>query len=348
MLALVTGSTGFIGSHLCRALLDAGWQVRALHRPTSSLAALEGLEVEHALGDITQPETLKPAMRGVEVVFHAAALLGRARRPEAMYAVTVGGTRNVLEAAAEAGVRRVVHTSSVAALGPPVALPPPAHTSSIQQQEDPELARGTSLLMDENHSWNYRPEWWRYSHAKYLAEMEVQRKVACGLDVVIVNPSVVIGPSDLNRVSGDIVIKVAQRRVPVAISGGLNVIHIADTVRGHLAALERGRTGERYILAGENLSIARFLQLIAEEAGVPSPRVILPARLLRRLAAPAVLLGKALPLPVSGEILRQAGYYFWYDTQKAGQELGITGLMPARLAIRDALQWYRERGYLNN
>jgi dihydroflavonol-4-reductase len=364
LLALVTGATGFIGSHLCQGLLEAGWRVRAFHRPSSSLAALAWLEVEHALGDVTQPETLRKAMQGVEVVFHAAAMLGRPRRPEAMYAVTVGGTRHVLAAAAEVGVRRVVQTSSVAALGPPVELPgagKPARTQSTNQAGTakvvdepirvPPGAGGIGdarqiPLIDENHTWSYRPEWWRYGHAKYLAELEVQRAVACGLDAVLVNPAVVLGPGDLNRVSGDIIVKVAQKKVPAAIAGGLNVIHIADVVRGHLAALERGRAGERYILGGENLTIPHFLRLAAEAAGAPAPRLVLPPRLVRPLAGPAILLGRALPLPASGEILRQAGFYFWYDTLKAQGELGLTGLRTAQEAIRETLEWYHQRGDL--
>jgi len=344
LLALVTGSTGFIGSQLCRGLLEAGWQVRAFHRPTSRLEALHGLEVEHVSGDITQPESLKPALRGVEAVFHAAAMLGEPRRPEHMYAVTVGGTRSLLSAAMEAGVGRVVLTSSVAALGPPVELEPPGRFgfSRARSNGEPDAFH----LLDESHTWNYRPEWWRYGHAKYLAELEVQRAVARGLDAVIVNPSVVLGPGDINRVSGSIVIQVARRRVPVAVGGGLNVVHVRDVVRGHLAALERGRRGERYILGGENLTLARFLDLIAAEAGVPAPRLILPPRLVRPLAAPTMLLGRFLPLPLNGGILRRAGYWFWYDCTKASRELGLAETLPARQAIRDALQWFRQRGDL--
>lgn len=346
MLALVTGSTGFIGSQLCRGLLEAGWQVRAFHRPTSRLEALEGLEVEYAAGDVTRPESLKPALRGVEAVFHAAAMLGQPRRPESMYAVTVGGARNVLAAAVEAGVSRVVLTSSVAALGPPVELDPAGSLARARPGGPSAWQPEDFRLLDENHTWNYRPEWWPYGHAKYLAELEVQRAVASGLDCVIVNPAVVLGPGDINRVSGDIVIKTAQRRVPAAVGGGLNVIHVRDVVRGHLAALERGRRGERYILSGENLTVAGLLALIAEEAGVPAPRLTLPARLVRPLAGPAVLLGRFLPLPLNGGILRRAGHNFWYDSTKAQRELGLTGLLSSRQAIRDALQWYRQRGDL--
>ena len=328
-LVLVTGASGFIGSQLCRALAGEGLRVRAFHRSSSSLVNLEGLAVEHAVGDINRPETLAEAMQGVEAVFHTAALLGWPRDPREMYAVTVEGTRNVLAAAREAGVRRVVHTSSVAALGVP---------------DGPR--GGQPLLMDERHTWNFRPEWWRYGHAKYLAEMAVQEAVALGQDIVMVNPAVVLGPGDLNRVSGGILVKVAQRKVPVGAPGGLNVVHIEDVVRGHLAALSQGATGERYILGGENLPHMRFLQMAAEAAGVPAPRLAVPGGLARRLSTPVSLARRWLPLPVSGDALHRIGLYFYYDTTKARNALGLGDSLPARQAIVDAYTWFREHGIL--
>jgi len=200
MLALVTGSTGFIGSHLCRTLLDAGYRVRAFHRAPSSLQLIADLDVEHAVGDLTQPDTLAKAMPGIAVVFHAASQVDYWRRPNRMYPVTVGGTRNVLQAALDARVQRVVYTSSVAALGMPDL---------------------TGFLIDETHVWNYKPKLWRYGHAKHLAEKEVQNAVAQGLDVVIVNPAMVLGPGDANRISGEVVIQVANGIVKFGLPGGI-------------------------------------------------------------------------------------------------------------------------------
>ena len=334
MTYLVTGSTGFIGSQICRALVADGRPVRAFHRSSSPLIGLEGLVVEHAIGDITQPETLAAAMQGVDYVFHTAAQLGQVDDPEQMYAVTVAGTRNVLQAAAMANVQRVVHTSSVAALGVP---------SWAESHPPTETGKPSVLpLINERHTWNYRPEWWRYGHAKYLAELEVQRAVAEGLDVVIVNPAVVIGAGDLHRVSGNIILHVARRHVPVTVPGGLNVVHIDDVVRGHLAALTRGRTGERYILGGENLSHTSFLKMIAEVTGVAPPRLTLPANLVRSLAGPLALIERWLPLPVNGETLRQAGYFFYYDTAKATHALSLPAPLPARQAIAEAYAWYQK------
>jgi dihydroflavonol-4-reductase len=330
MKVLVTGSTGFIGSHLCRALVEAGEQVRAFHRAGSSLQGLTGLDMEHATGDITRQDTLEPAMQDIEVVFHCAAMLGLPNDPRQMYNVTVQGTRNIMQAARQAGVRRLVHTSSVAALGVPL---------ETQQAASP-------IPMDEHHTWNFRPDRWRYGHAKYLAELEVQYAVAQGLDSVIVNPAIVIGAGDLNRISGDIIIHLAQGHIPLAVAGGLNAVHIEDVVRGHLAALELGKTGERYILGAENLALSRFLKIIAQVAGVNAPKFSLPARLVRGLARPASAAEKWLTLPVSSELLHKAGYFFYYDTRKAQQELGFCARYSIRRAVAEAYAWYLGQGII--
>jgi dihydroflavonol-4-reductase len=198
--------------------------------------------------------------------------------------------------------------------------------------------------MNENHAWNYRPDWWPYGYSKYAAELEVQQAVAKALDVVIVNPSVVVGAGDLNRISGDIIVRVARGQMPVSTGGGINVVHIDDVVDGHLAALESGKTGERYILGGENLTIHRFLKLIAGVSGARPPLLRIPQRVTRALSGPVTALQGRLPLPVGGELLRMAGYYFYYDTLKAQVELGSKGAKPARQAVAEAYTWYRGRG----
>lgn len=324
MKVLVTGSTGFIGSHLCRGLVERGHSVRAFHRPTSKLRLLDGLDVEHALGDLTQPETLSTAMEGIEAVFHAAAWMGGPEQGGRQYAVTVEGTRSLLQAALHGGVRRVVHTSSVAALGIPDAYGDP------------------SALLDERHTWNYRPDLYPYGYAKYLAELEVQKAVALGLDAVIVNPSLVFGAGDLYRQAQSLITQVAERRLAVGIEGGINCVHIADVVAGHLAALERGATGERTILGGENLTHMQLLALIAEVTGVPAPNQVLPTRLLRAAAGPAELLQSFLHLPVAANLLRLAGNYFFYDTRKMQTELGIESTRPVRDAIAEAHAWFNQ------
>ncbi len=330
--ALVTGATGFIGSALCRALLEAGFEVRAFHRPTSNLLLLKDLPVEHALGDLSQPDSLIQAMQGVQVVFHTAALMGGGRGDVGRhYTVTVEGTRAVLQAALECGVERLVHTSSVAALGVPPQIPG---------------SRNAAYIMNETHTWNYRPERWPYGYAKYLAELEVQKAVARGLDAVILNPSLVIGAGDLYRQSRSLVVQVAQRRLPVIVEGGLNVVSLQDTVSGHLLALQHGQRGERYILAGQNLTIAQLVGQIAALAGVAPPRTLLPAGLVRRLAGVYGLLENWLPLPVSASELYLAGRHFYYDAQKARSEIKWACCVEIDRAIREAIDWSRKKGLL--
>lgn len=329
MRALVTGSTGFIGSHICRALANRGETVRAFHRSSSPLILLENIPVEHAIGDLTDLASLESAMQGIDVVFHTAAQLGSLNNFEQIKNITVQGTQNVLNAAMRAGVKRVVHTSSVAALG----VPPKNNLSN-------------PYLIDERYTWNFRPDWWRYGYAKYLAELEVQAAVAKGLDVVIVNPTIVLGAGDINLISGSIVIHVAKRHVPVSIKGGLNIIHIEDVVRGHLAALERGRCGERYILGNQNITHHEHLSLMARATGVPPPLFPLPDWCIPLLGYPFSLAHAIFRMPLTGSDLHRAGCYFYYDTRKAQTELGLTNMLPVSQAIEETLAWYKKIGVL--
>jgi len=326
VLALVTGATGFIGANLVEALGQRGWRVRALHRAASSLKALAGLAYESAIGDVTEPASLAPAMRDVDVVFHVAAVADYWRSdPSRLMQVNVEGTRNVLRAAREAGVRRVVFTSSCAALG------------------QPPFGRA----LDERAQFNLRPDDFPYGYSKYLAEQVCQEFVRAGLDVVIVNPAVVFGPRDVNLVSSSLVIAAARRGLPFALPGGVSAIDVADACAGHIAAAERGRTGERYILTTENLSYQQLFTMLAEVVGRPCPRLILP-RWVFRLAAPMVGFARdrlGVRLPVSSEQVRFAAETFWFDASKARCELGLTP-RPVREAIQRTYDWYVAHGYL--
>ena len=329
MKVLVTGSSGFIGSHLCKALIEKGNSVRAFHRSSSNLRLLQDLPVEHTLGDLTQPETIKKAVEGMDVIFHTAAHLGPRAETGAMYAVTVEGTRLLLNAAEEAGVNRVVYTSSAAALGIPETPP----------------NRGKQVaLLDENHSWNLRPEDWPYAYSKYLAEREVQKAVARGLDVVIVNPTYVLGAGDVYRRSSSLVVWAARHTLPGMIEGGLNIVHIQDVVSGHLAALDKGKKGERYILGGENISLRELITLICQTAGVAAPQTTLPSGLLRSLSRPLHFLRPFIKLPISSELLNMAGKYFYYNAKKSQIVLGIDHLASAAEAVRDAYEWFVQAG----
>jgi dihydroflavonol-4-reductase len=328
VLVLVTGASGFIGSSLCRALAQEGHRVRAFHRPTSNLLCLDGVPVEHALGDILDPTTLRAAVDGVEVVYHTAAEMGAWTDPLANRRSHISGTRNVLDACRAAGVRRFVHTSSVAALGLPDQVP------------------GGWLPIDETHPWNLPEGRWRYGYAKYQVELEVVREASQGLDAVIVNPSAVFGAGDLYRASSGIIPLMARGAWLPGVVGGLNVVHIDDVVAGHLAAARHGRRGERYILGGENLSIARLLAITAEVVGRKPSHLILPAALVRAASGAARRLEGWLRLPIGGELLTLAGHDFFYDLSKARSELGLPMPKPFWLAAEQALAWYREHGLL--
>lgn len=325
MKILVTGSNGFVGAALCQRLLALGHEVYAFHRSTSNLKMLEGLPVQHVLGDLTQPETLHAAAQGMEVIFHTAASLGGGDKPARMYAITVEGTRALLAAAKDAGVRRVVHTSSVAALGIPEGSSP-------------------NLLLDENHTWNAAPDVYPYGYAKYLAELEVQKAVAAGLDVVIVNPTAVFGAGDLYRQASSVIVHFAHGHLPITVRGGINVVHLQDVVDGHLAALERGQSGQRYILGGWNLTHTEFLRRLAEIAQVPPPVMELPVGLVRAAATPLGWLDTFLDLPLESHQFRFAGKFFYYRCTKAQTELGLPEPRPAEDALREAYDWFAEVG----
>jgi len=325
MRALVTGASGFLGSCLCRALLAQGHEVIALHRPTSILSGLEGLPVCRVVGDMLDPASLTRAFDSVDVVFHTAAPM----RPEADGRTAIEahalGTRNVLQAAQRTRVRRLVHTSSVAALGIP----------DVPPSTPPE----NSPLLDETHSWNYVPDRWPYAYAKHTSEQEVLRAVQAGLDAVIVNPSVVLGAGDWYRTRRSLVAYLARGSLIPAVPGGLNAVHIDDVVAGHLAALNRGRAGERYILGGDNLTLPELLRITAEVVGRRPPRLSLPLwaiPVIRRVLEPA---RQSLHLPIEPSMLWLAGYHFFYNTRKSHAELGLPPAVPYRQAAAETYNW---------
>lgn len=325
MRALVTGSTGFVGGGLCRLLIDRGWQVRAFRRESSLLTRLEGLPVEHYVGDLIQPETLAGAMQDVDVVFHAAAILGDRVPLEKRLAVTVGGTANVLSAARQAGVKRFVHISSVAALGIPEQIG----------------TNGRQGLMDETHAWNEQPERWSYGYSKYLAEVEVQKAVAGGQDAVIVNPSYILGAGDVYKQSVSVLMRMKEKQLPFLVEGGLNIIHIADLLEGVYAAAESGRTGERYLLTGQNLTISEFIKTAATVLRVTPPSLVLPYQLVQSMAGISRVFIRFLDLPLNPELFNQAGRYFYYSNEKAQKELSWQPKRTVEEAILEAMLWYQ-------
>ncbi len=303
--------------------------MHAFHRPSSPLRLLDDIPVEHVIGDLTHPETITAAVKGVDVIFHCAALVGARLDPVRLYSVIVEGTRSLLRAALESGVKRIVYTSSMAALGIPERFP-------ARNQEPP--------LLDENHTWNIGSEVWPYAYAKYLAEQEIQQAVARGMDAVIVNPTFVYGPGDVYRQRRSMITQIARHQMPFIFDGGLNIVHIQDVVSGHMAALERGACGERYLIGGENLSINQLVQTICSVVGVEPPKLHLPENLVRGLSGPINRLGTYLSIPTSSFPLQFAGCHFFYDTRKAQTRLSLSTPIPAVQAVRDAYNWFVDIG----
>ena len=322
---LITGATGCVGANLVEAVSQHGWNAIALRRQTSSLAALRGLTYESAIGDVLDFESLQKAMRGVQIVFHVAAVSDYWRTgKQQLYQVNVEGTSNVLRAAKTAGVARVVYTSSAAALAQP----------AFGQQSD------------ETSSFNLRAEEFHYGYSKWLAEQLVHEAVSAGQDAVIVNPVVVIGPRDVNQISGSIIVQEKRTGIPVYPPGGVCVIDVADVCAGQIAAAERGRSGERYLLGGENLWYREMLKITAQVVGRSTPRIALSRRFTLGLAWTVDVLRRlGLSLPVNGDQLRFATRTLWFDSSKARRELGLT-TRPYAEAARRAYDWYRLNGYL--
>ncbi len=322
--ALVTGGTGFVGSHIARTLVDAGYQVRILRRSTSRLDAVQDIACEHAVGDVNDPDSLRDAMAGVDWVFHVAAVADYWRNnPSRIYEVNVDGTRNVLVAAEEAGVQRVIFTSSAAAVGYQHTLCP----------------------VDETVRFNYSPTITPYGHSKFLAEAEIYRAIERGLDCVILNPAVIIGPGDLNEISGSVVLELARGKVPpVMPPGGMTVIDVRDVAEAHLAAAKRGRTGERYLLGAVDLSHKALRRLTAEIVGVSPVVITLPDWLVYIIAAAAdVLRAAGVPIPIEGNQLRLSTRMMYFNCEKAWRELGEPRF-DVQTSLRDTYEWYRAHG----
>lgn len=333
MKVLVTGGTGFLGSQLTRALVAQGQQVRVLRRASSKTLALDGLPsdgagpgIEHVFGDILDPAAVSAAVAGCDTVYHVAALSSywRAQR-SLVYRVNVEGTRTVMDACLRAGVRRVVHTSSVAAIG-------------IQRD---------GLPADETTPFDRLSATFAYADSKHRAEEEVFKAVDRGLPAVIVNPAAVYGAGDHNLISSSMVVEFARRTLPAVPPGGLCVADIAAVVQGHLAAAARGRVGERYILGGENLTFLQVADMICSVVGRRAPRRAVPGWVLPpiALAVDAVNRLNLRPPVVSGEQVRLAALNFFFNTRKAVRELNYP-VLPFRSAAEKAYHWYVEHGYI--
>ena len=329
MTTLVTGATGFVGSAVARRLAVAGHDLRLLTRARSDRRNIKGLEAEVVEGDLTDPASLARAVAGCDFLFHVAADYRLwAPHPEVLYRTNVDGTRWLMRAAAEAGVTRIVYTSSVATLG--------LHPDGTPADET------TPSCLDEMIG--------PYKRSKFLAEAEVRRMAREeGLPVVIVNPSTPVGPRDIRPTpTGRLIRDAARGAIPAFVDTGLNIVHVDDVAEGHLLACEQGAVGERYILGGENLTLATILTEIATLTGRRPPRIRLP----HAAALPVAYVAQAWARLTGGpepcatvDGVRMARKHMYFTSAKARAVLGYRP-RPAVEGLRDAVAWYREAGML--
>ena len=329
MRSFVTGGTGFIGGAVVRRLLEAGHEVRALVRPGANTRQLDGLPLERVEGDLRDRESLRRGVGGCDWVFHVAALYSFwGYGWDDFLQVNVEGTRRVLEAAGDEGVERIVHTSSIAALG-------------VHEDGSPATEDAPSTLGDR-----IGP----YQRSKFLAEEVARDSARQGLPVVIVNPSTPMGVGDHKPTpTGQMIVDYLNGRMFGYVDTGLNIVDVKDVATGHLFAAERGRVGERYILGGENLTLKQVLDLLAEVSGGPPVRLHIPHWVAQAWAYVDVGLARLNPRrtpTATPEKVRLSRRYEYFDSGKAVRELGLPQT-PSREVLRKAVEWYRANGYVS-
>jgi len=349
MLAFITGATGFLGSHVARVLAEQGAELRLLVRPTSDLRNIDDLNADRVEGDLRDAASIEKALSGCDVVFHVAAdyrLWVRGRDSNEMYRSNVEGTRSLLEAARKQRVRRVVYTSSVATMG----FVSNHAAAELRSAWTGEGARPhTNAVADEESPVSLGDMIGHYKRSKFMAEQVAIETARSGVDVVIVNPTTPIGERDIKPTpTGRIVVDFLKRKFPAYVETGLNLVDATECARGHVQALEKGRSGERYILGGENLTLKQILDRLAAITGLPSPTVKLPY--IFALAAGVVdemvtgrLLGRE-PRATIDEV-RMARKMMFVSSAKAERELGWR-TVPVDGALRRSVEWFRGNGYV--
>src|SRR5437762_5993779 len=323
MLAFVTGATGFVGSHVARALAEQGAELRLLVRATSDPRNIQDLRAERVIGDLRDPDSLDPAMAGCDVVFHVAADYRLwVRDPEQMYRSNVNGTRAVLEAARKNRVRRVVYTSSVATMG---------FTSNGRPADE-------SSPVSLDHMIGH------YKRSKFMAEQVAIEAGRSGLDVVVVNPTTPVGEQDIKPTpTGRIVVDFLKKKFPAYVDTGLNLVDVTQCACGHIAALEKGRSGERYILGGENLTLKQILDKLATITGLPSPNVRVPyAVALATGVVDQVVTGyiRGREPRATIDAVRMGRKKMFVSSTKAERELAWK-TVPVDDALRRAVEWFQ-------
>jgi dihydroflavonol-4-reductase len=327
MTTLVTGATGFLGSHVARQLAARGETVRILVRAASQLRAVEDLPLEKAEGDLRDAASLDRALRGVERVYHVAADYRLwARDPQDIYESNVTGTKNLLHAARRTGVRKFIYTSTVAtiAVDRPGTLPNEDTQSELREMIG------------------------HYKRSKWLAEQEVFKAAKEGFPAIIASPTTPVGPGDWKPTpTGKIVLDFLKGKMPGYVETGLNFVAVEDAAAGHLLASDRGKAGERYLLGGENLTLKQLLDALAKITGRPAPRLKIPHAVALGVAyaenAFSRLLGREPQIPVEG--VKIARHKMFVDCSKAQRELGFEA-GPVEAALERAVRWYESNGYL--
>ncbi|HEX8185953.1 MAG TPA: hopanoid-associated sugar epimerase [Blastocatellia bacterium] len=326
--ALVTGGTGFVGSHLVRRLLDQGAEVRCLARPASRLDNLKGLPVEIVQGDLRELASVRQAVKGCSVVYHCAADYRLwCKDPIEMYASNVEGTGNCMQAAFDEGVERVVYTSTVGCLG--------LNADGSPANED------TPVSIDDMTG--------HYKRSKFLAEEKARDWAARGLPVVIVNPSTPVGDLDIKPTpTGKIIVDYLRGKMFGFVDTGMNLIDVRDCAHGHLLAAERGRAGERYILGARNLTLKELFDLLAAITGIASPKTNVPHWVAEAYARAenfwSINVANREP-DVPLESVKLARHKMWFDSSKAVEELGLPQ-SPIDGALSRAVDWFKEHGYV--
>ncbi len=328
MRAFITGATGFVGSHVARALAAQGAELRLLVRSTSRTDNIADLRAEVAKGDLREPESLKKAMAGCDFVFHVAADYRLwVRDPEQMYRANVEGTRAIIRAAQESGVRRVVYTSSVA-------------TMAFTRQ---------GYIAAEDSPVSIRDMVGHYKRSKFMAEeiaLEAGRK---GANVVVVNPTTPIGEYDIKPTpTGRIVVDFLKRKFPAYVDTGLNLADVKEVARGHVLAMEKARPGERYILGGHNLTLKQILDKLAELTGLPSPTMKVPHAVAMGFAVfdqffTGMIMGKEPRATI--DAVKMGRKKMFASSAKAERELGYK-VIPVEDALRRAVEWFQAHGYV--
>jgi dihydroflavonol-4-reductase len=326
---VVTGANGFVGAWLVRGLIAQGHEVHALVRKSSDLSELENASCEYVYGDVTDLPSLNAAFQGAEAVFHLAGLIAyRKAEREKMQRINVGGTANVISSCLVNKILRLVYMSSVVAVG-----------AGFSEKD----------ILNEDSPYNVSQLNLGYFETKHEAELLVKKAVReNGLNAVILNPSTIYGGGDARKGSRKTQLKVAQGNFPFYTSGGVNVVNVEAVVDGLISAWKNGRTGERYILAGDNLTIKKLFQMIAKSAGSEPPKIKMPNFLLHSIGAVGdVMDSVGLKGPISRENAWTSTLYHWFDSSKAKQELGFNPA-PASVAIENSVRWSREHGLLGD